>query len=90
MKVYIPGPLRSYTRNQGEVEGVGSTVGEVLDSLESQYPGIRFRMIDEQGSVRPHIRFFINKEEARTTSVAVRASDEFQIICAVSGGAARS
>ena len=86
MTVLIPGPLRSYTHNRREFEARGATVAEVLADLESQFPGIRFRMIDEQGALRPHMRFYLNGEEARTTSTTVRPADEFQIICAISGG----
>jgi molybdopterin synthase sulfur carrier subunit len=52
MKVYIPTPLRSYTQQQGEVDGHGSTVAEMLADLDRRFPGIRFRMIDEQGGIR--------------------------------------
>ena len=49
MKVLIPSPLRSYTKKR-EVEASGATVGELLADLDRQYPGLRFRMIDEQRS----------------------------------------
>ncbi len=87
MKVYIPGPLRSYTRNRGEVEASGATVDAVLLDLDAQFPGIRFRMIDEQDQIRPHIKIYVNQEEAGTVSETVPANQELQIICAISGGA---
>src|SRR6267142_5631418 len=62
MKVLIPTPLRSYTRT-GMVEANGATVGEVLADLDRRYPGVRFRMVDEQDRMRPHMRFFVNGEQ---------------------------
>ncbi len=86
MKVNIPSPLRSYTGNRAQVEAEGKTLGEVLEDLERAYPGMRFRMIDEQGGIRPHIRFFVNQELAEEMGVAVNAQNEIHIICALSGG----
>jgi molybdopterin converting factor small subunit len=86
MKVLIPSPLRSYTRERGRVEATGATLGEVLDDLDRQFPGIRFRMIDEQDRVRRHMRIFVNGEEAEDLSLALSPSDEVQIVQALSGG----
>ena len=61
-KVLIPSPLRSYTGAR-EVEATGATLGELLADLDRRYPGLRFRMIDEQDGMRPHIRFFVNGEQ---------------------------
>jgi len=85
MKVLIPTPLRSYTRT-GMVEANGATVGEVLADLDRRYPGVRFRMIDEQDRMRPHMRFFINGEQTFDLSRALRPTDEIQIVQALSGG----
>ena len=85
MKVLIPTPLRSYTR-AGMVEAEGATVGEVLADLDRRYPGVRFRMIDEQDRMRPHMRFFVNGEQTFDLNRALRASDEIQIVQALSGG----
>lgn len=87
VRVYIPGPLRSYTRERGEcvVESeAGASVGDLLESLERQFPGIRFRMIDEAGRIREHIRLFVDGE--RAGALSVKAGKELQIICAISGG----
>ena len=62
MKVYIPTPLRSYTGRIGEVEAEGSTLGQLLSELDRRYPGIRFRIIDEQEHVREHIQIFVNQQ----------------------------
>ncbi len=85
MKVLIPSPLRSYT-GEGRVEATGATLAELLADLERRYPGIRFRMIDEQNRVRRHMRVFVNGEEAEDLSVALKPSDEVQIVQALSGG----
>ena len=85
MKVLIPTPLRSYTR-QREVDAGGATIGELLDELEQRYPGLRFRMIDEQDRMRRHIRFFVNGEQVFDMARRLRPSDEVHIVQALSGG----
>jgi len=85
VKVRIPTPLRSYTRAP-EVEARGGTVAELLADLDSRYPGIRFRMIDEQDGIRPHIRIFVNRERVATLTGPLRTGDEVQILQALSGG----
>ena len=86
MKVLIPDPLRSYTTEQREVEADGATLGEVLTDLNRRYPGIRFRMIDEQDVIRRHVRIFVNGDEVRALNVPLENSDEVFIIQALSGG----
>ena len=85
MRVLIPTPLRSYTKER-EVEARGATLAEVLVDLERQYPGIRFRIIDEQDRMRPHVRFFVNGEQTFDLNVALSAADEVHIVQALSGG----
>jgi len=85
MKVLIPTPLRSYTRER-EVDASGQTLAAVLVDLDRRYPGIRFRMVDEQDTMRPHIRFFVNGEQAFDLSRSLRPTDEVQIVQALSGG----
>ena len=85
MKVLIPTPLRSYTQER-EVEATGTTLGEVLADLDRRYPGVRFRMINEQDRMRPHIRFFLNGEQVFDLGCPVRPSDELHIVQALSGG----
>ena len=85
MKVLIPSALRSYTE-RSEAEANGSTLAAVLADLERLYPGIRFRMIDEQNRIRPHIRFFVNGEQARDLGQALEATDKLMIVQALSGG----
>jgi len=85
MKVLIPTPLRSYTR-AGTVEANGATVSELLADLDRRYPGVRFRMIDEQDRMRAHMRFFVNGEQVFDMSRPLRPTDEIQIVQALSGG----
>ena len=85
MKVLIPSALRSYT-DKSEAEAQGATLAAVLANLDSQYPGIRFRMIDEQDRIRRHIRIFVNGDQARDLSQPLDAADEVIIVQALSGG----
>ncbi len=85
MKVLIPTPLRSYTK-AGEVEAAGATLAEVVADLDRRYPGLRFRMVDEQDAVRPHIRVFVNGEQVFELSHRLRPTDALQIVQALSGG----
>ena len=85
MKVLIPGPLRSYTKER-EVEAAGGTLAEILADLDRQYPGIRFRMIDEQDRMRAHMRFFVNGAQVFDLACALRDGDQLQIVQALSGG----
>lgn len=85
MKVLIPSALRSYTE-KSQADASGATLAEVLADLDCQYPGIRFRMIDEQGKIRRHIRIFINGDQADGLSQPVAAADEVVIVQALSGG----
>jgi sulfur-carrier protein len=84
--VRIASPLRSYTAGAGTLTARGNTLGEVLGSLEERCPGIRFRMIDEQDRIRPHMRLFVNSSEARELSAPVADGDTVHVICALSGG----
>lgn len=86
MKVYVPTPLRSYTGDRSEVEATGATLAEVMADLDRRYPGIRFRMVDEQDRIRRHMRVWVNKDEARTLDVPVRDADEVIVFQALSGG----
>jgi len=84
--VHIPTALRSYTKQKSEVEAEGQTVDEVVSALDRRYPGLRFRIITEQDTIRQHIRIFVNEEQARDLSVVLQPDDQIHIICALSGG----
>ena len=85
MKVLLPSPLASYTANRREVEAEGATLAELLADLDRLYPGIRFRVIDEQDAIRPHIKIFVNRQQAPTLALALRPADEVLVVAALSG-----
>ena len=85
MNVLIPTPLRSYT-GERLVSAQGATLAEVLADLDARYPGIRFRVIDEQDRMRPHMRFFINGKAVHDLSASLVEGDEVGIVQALSGG----
>ena len=85
MKVLIPSPLLSYTGQQW-VEARGATLAELLADLDRQYPGLRFRVIDEQERMRGHMRFFVNGEQTFDLMHALQPGDSVQLVQALSGG----
>jgi sulfur-carrier protein len=85
MKVLIPSALRSYTERK-EADADGATLAAVLADLDRLYPGIRFRMIDEQDRIRPHIRIFVGGAQVRELSQPLDAAGELLIVQALSGG----
>ena len=86
MRVLIPNPLRSYTNDAAAVSADGGTLADVVSDLDRRYPGIRFRIIDEHGRIRQHIKFFVNGAQARDLSPRLNGDDEVMIVCALSGG----
>ncbi len=86
MKVYVPSPLSSYTQEATTVDAAGRSVAELLDDLDQRYPGLRFRVINEQDEIRRHIKIFVNRDQVRDLAVPLRANDEVMIVCALSGG----
>lgn len=86
MKVLIPTPLRSYTKQKRLVEADGVTVGAVLADLDRQFPGIRFRMVDEHDRMRRHMRLFVNGEQVFDLARTLGPADEIAIVQALSGG----
>ena len=85
MQVLIPGALRSYTR-ESHVEAVGDTLAALFADLDRRYPGLRFRVIDEQDRLRPNMRVFVNGLGVRDLGHALRPSDFVAIVLALSGG----
>ena len=85
MKVHIPTPLRSYTQSS-TVDAKGATLADLFADLERQYPGIRFRVINEQDQLREHIKVFVNQEIADNLSAPLQPGDDVHIITAISGG----
>ena len=88
--VRIPTPLRRVTDGQDKVDTEGATLREIIDSMESQYPGIRERLCDEGGDLRNFVNVFVNGEDVRFLDgidSATGEGDEISIVPAVAGGA---
>lgn len=86
LTIKVASPLRSYTHGASSVSAQGATIEAALADLEQRYPGIRFRMLDEQGRIRQHIRIFVNTQEVKQLSTSVSQDDVVHLICALSGG----
>lgn len=86
MRVIIPSSLRSYTGGLAEIEAAAPTVSGLLKELDRRYPGFRFRVIDEQDALRPHIRISVNAEVVADLEASLRPGDEVALIQAFSGG----
>ena len=85
MKVLIPGALRSYTR-ASQVEAAGDTLDALFADLERRYPGLRFRVVDEQNLLRPNMRIFVNGLGVREMQHVLRPDDFVAVVLALSGG----
>ncbi len=86
MKVIVPSQLRGYTGGAKEVEAAGATLAEALADLDRQFPGFRFRVIDEQDRVRQHILIFIGGERCEDVRSRIPDGAEVFIAGALSGG----
>jgi molybdopterin synthase sulfur carrier subunit len=87
--VRIPTPLRKFTEGQEEVSAAGATIGEVIDDLEANFPGIKARLCDEAGAVRKFVNIYANEDDIRhlqDLQTAIKDSDEVSIIPAIAGG----
>ncbi|MBT9595338.1 MAG: MoaD/ThiS family protein [Vitreoscilla sp.] len=85
MKVLIPGALRSYTR-VSPVDADGDTLDALFADLDRRHPGLRFRVVDEQGLLRPNMRVFVNGIGVRELQHALQPDDDVAIVLALSGG----
>lgn len=89
VNVRIPTPLRKLTNNEELVEVKASTIGEAINELQSRFPGIKERLIDEAGSVRKFVNVYVNEEDIRflqNQQTAIKDGDEVSIIPAIAGG----
>jgi molybdopterin converting factor small subunit len=85
VNVLIPSPLHSYT-GRARVAASGETLAALLADLDRRYPGIRFRMVDEQDRIRRHMRVFVNGDQVFELSRPLSPSDEVIIVQALTGG----
>jgi molybdopterin synthase sulfur carrier subunit len=86
MRVQIPTPLRSYTAGEKYVDATGTTLDELLVDLDRRFPGIRFRVVDEQGRLRHHMRIFVNRTIESDLSTSISGDHEVVLMQALSGG----
>ena len=85
MKVLVPTALRSYT-GASHVQAEGATLLALFDDLDRQYPGLRFRVVDEQQQLRPNMRIFVDGLGVRDLGHALRGDEYVAIVLALSGG----
>jgi sulfur-carrier protein len=89
VKVRIPTPLRKLTNNQADVDASGSTIRELVDDLEAQFPGFKERMCDEKGELRRFVNVYVGEEDIRFLEgldTKVEEGTVISIIPAVAGG----
>ena len=87
--IRIPTPLRRVTNGQSKVEMDGSSLGELIDGLESEFPGFKERLLDEAGELRYFVNIYLNGEDVRFLQgmgTATKTGDEVSIVPAVAGG----
>jgi molybdopterin synthase sulfur carrier subunit len=94
LAVLVPGLLRSYTAGADRVGveipdapgGAPPTLGDGVAALDRAFPGLRFRIIDEQGRIRPHIKLFLDGVQARELGAPLPPAATLMIVGALSGG----
>lgn len=87
--VRIPTPLRRVTNGQDKVSVNGSSVNEIIGDLDSQFPGLKERLCDEQGDLRNFVNIYVNGEDVRFLdgiNSPTSEGDEISIVPAVAGG----
>ena len=89
IKVKIPTPLRNLTNDKDLVEVNASNIREVIDALENDFPGVKERICEEDGSIRRFVNLYVNGEDVRFLSeldTLISENDEISIVPAVAGG----
>ena len=89
VSVRIPTILRTYTQDQSQVDADGATLAAVIDSLESSFPGIKSRVVDEQGALRRFVNIYVAEEDVRFSNgldTPTPEGTQISIIPAVAGG----
>ena len=88
-KVRIPTPLRKLTNGAELVDVNAPTVGSAIAELQSRFPGIKERLVDENGEVRRFVNVYVNEEDIRflqNQQTPLKDGDEISIIPAIAGG----
>jgi len=89
IKVRIPTPLQKLTNNQSEVDVEAAKITDLIEGLESNFPGIKDRLCDESGKVRRFVNIYVNEEDIRflqAEETAIKEGDEVSIVPAIAGG----
>ena len=89
VSVRIPTILRTYTNGDSEVAADGATLSEVIDNLEASYPGIKGRILDEQGAIRRFVNVYVGNDDVRFLDALETKTPEgaqVSVIPAVAGG----
>ena len=89
VSVRVPTILRTYTGGESEVSASGATLAEVLDDLDASYPGIRARILDDNGALRRFVNVYVGDEDVRfLDELATPTPDgtKVSVIPAVAGG----
>jgi molybdopterin synthase sulfur carrier subunit len=89
IKVRIPTPLRPLTKNQGEVEVTGASIGEIIENLNTSYSGLKDRLCDDKGELRRFVNVYVNEEDIRFLKgkdTILKDGDEVSIVPAIAGG----
>lgn len=86
VRVRLAPLLHSYTGGRDVLDAQGATVGELLDDLDRRFPGLAFRVLDEQGRVRRHVNVFVGEERAVGRETSVPAGTDVFVVGALSGG----
>ena len=89
VSVRIPTILRTYTGGESEVNAKGGTLAEVLEDLDTSYPGIRARILDEQGAIRRFVNVYVGNDDVRfldSLDTATADGSQVSVIPAVAGG----
>jgi sulfur-carrier protein len=87
--VRIPTPLRALTKGAAEVHADGSTVTDLIEALERQFPGLKERLVEEGGQLRRFVNIYINQEDIRFlqgATTSLKQGDEVSIVPAIAGG----
>ncbi|MEL6159304.1 MAG: MoaD/ThiS family protein [Cyanobacteria bacterium J06623_5] len=89
VKVLVPTPLQKFTNDEATVECDGSSIAELMDTLDSKFPGIKKRLCDDSGELRRFVNFYVNSEDIRfldNKETVLNDGDEVSIVPAVAGG----
>lgn len=89
VNVIIPAPLRRFTNGESKVSSRGATIGELIEQLDATYPGLRDKIVEDDGEIRRFVNVFVNGQNVRKlqgAATTVKDGDEVGIVPAMAGG----